>query len=143
MLLGKFFCKLTISNFLYIVILIILAVVSINAIFGDNGLIKSAEQGKLEHEIGATRERLELVLADAYTEKITTTKMTQEEFLNNELENFVYAREPDSEIFNEDGTDYISLNGYIFVLDRSVPQLGEYDGTEQNRPPKIRSIEVY
>lgn len=123
-------------------ILIILAVVSINAIFGDNGLIKSAEKGKLEHEIGATRERLELVLADAYTEKITTTEFTEEEFLNEHLEEYVYGQEPDAEIFNEDGTDYISLNGYIFVLDRSVPQLGEYDGTEQNRPPKIRSIEV-
>ena len=125
-----------------IVIIIILSVITINTIFGENGLVKSAEKGQLEYEIASTRERLELVLADAYKEKVTTTEFTEEEFLNNELEDYVYDREPDSEIFNEDGTDYISLNGHIFVLDRSVPELGEYDGTEENRPPKIRSINI-
>ena len=42
-LLGKFFCKLTISNFLYIVIIVILASVTIVGTFGDNGIIKKAE----------------------------------------------------------------------------------------------------
>ena len=117
-----------------IVILIILAVVSINAIFGDNGLIKSAEKGKLEHEIAATRERLELVLADAYTEKHVNEKYNQDEF----LDEFIYAQEPDAE---EEEVE-ISLNGHTFELDRSVPELGDYIGEAGNLPPTIRKIEV-
>lgn len=125
-----------------IVILIILATISINAIFGENGLVKNAEYGKFEQEKAEAQERLSLVLADAYTEKITTTKYTQEEFLNEHLNDFVIEQEPDANIFNEDGTDYISLNGYIFILDRSVPKLGDYDGMEGNRPPRIYGIDV-
>ena len=71
-----------------------------------------------------------------------TTEYTGEEFLEKHLEDFVYGREPNAEIFKEDGVDYISLNGYIFELDRSVPELGDYDGEEGNRPPKIRDIGV-
>ena len=40
---GKFFCKLTISNFLYIVIIIILTSVTIVGTFGENGIIRQAE----------------------------------------------------------------------------------------------------
>ncbi len=65
-----------------IVILIILAVVSINAIFGENGLIKSAQKGKLEQEKAEARERLSLVLADAYAEKHVNEKYNENEFLD-------------------------------------------------------------
>ena len=71
-----------------------------------------------------------------------TTEFTEEEFLNNELNKFVYEREPDAEIFNEGGQDLISLNGHVFELDRSVPQLGDYVGEEGNLPPAIRKINV-
>ena len=47
-----------------IVILIILATISINWIFGDNGLVNRTEQAKFEHSKAEARERLELVLAD-------------------------------------------------------------------------------
>ena len=125
-----------------IVILIILAVISINAIFGDNGLITRAQKARKEQEKAEARERLELVLADAFTEKKVTEKYTEEEFLEKHLETFVYEREPDSEIFNEEGQNLISLNGHVFELDRSVPQLGEYIGEKGNLPPRIRSINV-
>ena len=46
MLKRKFFCWLTISNFLYIIILIILATVAINFAFGNNGLIQRAEDAR-------------------------------------------------------------------------------------------------
>ena len=39
-----------------IVILIILATVSINAIFGENGLITRVQEGKKEHEKAEARE---------------------------------------------------------------------------------------
>ena len=117
-----------------IVILIILAVVSINAIFGDNGLIKSAQKGKLEQEKAEARERLSLVLADAYAEKHINEKYNQDEF----LDEFIYAQEPDAEVDEVE----ISLNGHTFELDRSVPQLGDYIGEAGNLPPVIRRIDV-
>ena len=125
-----------------IIILIILSTAAISAIFLENGLIYNAQKGKKEQEKAEARERLSIVLADAYLEKMMTTEYTEEEFLEKHLEEFVYGREPNAEIFKEDGVDYISLNGYIFELDRSVPELGDYDGEEGNRPPKIRDIGV-
>ncbi len=120
-----------------IVILIILATVAINAIFGDNGLIKSAEKGKLEHEIAATKERLELVLADAYTEKITN----KEEYDKNQfLNDFITAREPEAYIEGPESNE-ISLNGHTFELNRKVPELGDYIGEAGNLPARISKIE--
>ena len=125
-----------------IVILIILALVAISFAFGENGVVKYADKAKLEAEIDSARERLSLVLGSAYTEKKTSTKYeSEEDFLDNYLDDYIKQRETEASIFNEDGVDYISLNGYIFELDRSVPQLGDYDGTEENRPPKIRNID--
>ena len=115
-------------------ILIILAVISINAIFGENGLIRAAEKGRLEHEKAEARERLELVLADAFAEKHTNEKYDQNEF----LDEFIYNEEPDAEVSEYE----ISLNGHVFKLDRSVPQLGDYVGEEGNLPPAIRKINV-
>ena len=118
-----------------IVILIILATVSINAIFGNNGLIQSAEKGKIAQEKAEARERLEIVLADAYAEK----HVVKEKYNENEyLDKFIYSREPDAEVAEAE----ISLNGYTFELDRSVPQLGEYIGEAGNLPPTIRNIKV-
>ena len=118
-----------------IVILIILATVSINAIFGNNGLIQSAEKGKIAQEKAEVRERLELVLADAYAEKHVAKEKYNE---NDYLDEFIYSREPDAEVAETE----ISLNGYTFELDRSVPQLGEYIGEAGNLPPTIRNIKV-
>ncbi len=116
-------------------ILIILATVSINAIFGNNGLIQSAEKGKIAQEKAQARERLELVLADAYAEKHVAKEKYNE---NDYLDEFIYSREPDAEVTETE----ISLNGYTFELDRSVPQLGEYIGEAANLPPTIRNIKV-
>ena len=125
-----------------IVILIILALVAINYAFGENGLVNYSDKAKLETEIASAQERLEIVLGSAYTEKKTSNKYeSEEDFLNNHLEEYVYEREPDANIERdgEDG-DTISLNGYVFALDRSIPQLGGYIGPSGNLPPKIRSI---
>ncbi len=120
-----------------IVILIILATVAINAIFGDNGLITSAEKGKLEQEKAEARERLSLVLADAYTEKITNKEeYDQNQFLND----FIVAREPEAYIEGPESNE-ISLNGHTFELNREVPELGDYLGEAGNLPARISKIE--
>ncbi len=125
-----------------IVILIILALVAISFAFGENGVVKYADKAKLDAEIDSARERLSLVLGSAYTEKKTSTKYeSEEEFLDNHLEEYVYGREPDANIErDEEDGNKISLNGHVFELDRSVPQLGDYIGPEGNLPARIRSI---
>ena len=119
-------------------ILIILATVAINAIFGDNGLITSAEKGKLEQEKAEARERLSLVLADAYTEKITNKEeYDQNQFLND----FIEAREPEVYIEGPESNE-ISLNGHTFELNREVPELGDYIGpVGEDLPARISKIE--
>ena len=98
-------------------------------------MIQSAEKGKKEEEKAEARERLELVLADAYAEKHVAKEKYNE---NDYLDEFIYSREPDAEVTEAE----ISLNGYTFELDRSVPQLGEYIGEAGNLPPTIRNIKV-
>ena len=117
-----------------IVIIIILAVVSINFIFGANGIISRTEQARLEQNREAARETLGMVLVDALAEKQLNKEYNQDEF----LDEFIYERQPESEVAEEE----ISLDGFTFELDRSVPQLGEYIGESGNLPARIRKIEV-
>ncbi len=105
-----------------IVILIILSVVTINMAFGDNGLVKYADKAKFETEKASAQERLEIVLQSAYAEKKTNTEYSEEEFLNQHLDEYIYSKEPKAVVDGE----IISLNGFKFELDRSVPQLGKY-----------------
>ncbi len=115
-----------------IIIIIILATVTINFIFGENGLVKRAEQAKLEQEIATARETLTMILGDAFAEKKINPKYDQNEF----LDKFIEAREPN--VYLEE--DEIGLNGHIFGLDRSVPELGEYQG--ELTGPRIKEIKV-
>ena len=125
-----------------IVILIILATVAINWIFGENGLINRTEQAKFEHSKAEAQERLELVLADAYAEKKVTQEYTEEEFLNEHLEDFIHEQETEANIFEYGEDELISLNGHAFYLDRRVPKLGEYAWPEGELPALITRIDV-
>ena len=51
-----------------IVILIILATISINAMFGENGLITSAQKAVEMQKISSVKERLEMAQGQAYIE---------------------------------------------------------------------------
>lgn len=73
-------------------------------------------------------------MADAFIEKKINTGYDQNGF----LDDFIYARKPDAEATE----DEISLNGYTFELDRSVPELGEYIGESGNLPARIRKINI-
>lgn len=118
-----------------IVVLIILAVISINAVFGESGLLNYAKKGKEEYyEKAEAKERLEMILADAYTEKHSNKDYDDQDFLNE----FIYAENPEVEIKE----DTISLNGYKFELVRSVPQLGEFIEKDGNILPAIRKIQI-
>ena len=99
--------------------------------FGENGIITSANRAKLEHQKAETREQIELVLADAFIEK----HQNKEKYNENEyLDKFVEERLQGVRI---EGNE-IELNGFIFELDRSVPKLGKYIG--QATKPRIKEI---
>ena len=53
---------------LTIVIIIILATVTINLVFGDNGLINQAQTAKEMAEVSSIKEKMEMVKADTYIE---------------------------------------------------------------------------
>ena len=120
-----------------IVILLILAGVSINLVLGPNGIITRAQEAAQKKDLESAREKLSLALAVVYIEKLVMAN-----YEDSMLEELVAKIEPDAVIFKEEDMDYISLNGYIFILNREVPELGEYDGTEANRPPRVYSIKV-
>ena len=115
-----------------IIIIIILATVAINFVFGENGLITRAEQAKLEHEIETARETLTMVLGDAFIEK----KINPEYDPNGFLDEFIKKREP--KVYLEDKA--IGLDGHVFDLDRSVPELGKYQG--ELTGPRIKEIKT-
>lgn len=103
-------------------------------LLGENGLLNKAIKGKTEEEKAEAREKLEITLANAYIEKYTNEKYNQNEF----LDDFIYEEQPEAEVMDEE----ISLDGYTFELDRSVPRLMEYIGESGNLPARIRKIDV-
>ena len=108
-----------------IVILIILATIAINMIFGENGLINRADEVKLEQSKAEAKEKLELVLADAYVEKnINKEEYNQYEFLDQFVKNKTNNR-------GELKGDTAIYNGYAFELDRNVPELKDYVGIQE------------
>ena len=115
-----------------IIIIIILATVAISFIFGENGLITKAQQAKLQHEIETARETLTMILGDAFVEKKTNPEYEPNDF----LDKFIEEREPN--VYLED--DEIGLDGHIFDLDRSVPELGKYQG--ELTGPRIKEIKA-
>ena len=116
-----------------IVIIMILSIIAINTIFGENGLVRSAEKAKFESDKATAREQIELVLGSAYIEKSTKKPGYND---NEYLDNYVKERLPGVEI----GEKEIALNGFVFELDRSVPRLGKYIG--QSTGPVIKEIKV-
>lgn len=97
-----------------IIVLIILAGVSINLVLGNNGIVTKAKQSSATYSEAQAREKLEMVLADLQTEKITKDK----------LENF------DNEInrsIQENGMqvtgNLVLVEKWQFQIDRTVPKI--------------------
>jgi len=102
-----------------IIVLIILAGVTLNLTLGQNGIFKKAEDAKRKNNESSAREKVEIVLMEAQTEKATNLNYNKEAFLNDMLE--------ESGITVED--DIVILDNYSFLIDREkleiVESLGE------------------
>lgn len=105
-----------------IVILIILASVSMILVFSDRGIIHRAKIAIERHKEASAREELVLTLGSAQIEKIKNEEYNQDEFLNK----FIIDEIPRAKIKG----DIVTLDGYEFEIDRSVPKIGRYEVPE-------------
>ena len=59
-----------------IVVLLILAGITINLLFSNEGIFNVANQAKIEHEIGALKDRINNVIADWSIDRVTKPGIT-------------------------------------------------------------------
>ena len=114
--------------------MLILAGIALNLTLGDDGIFSRANKSRIEYDIAQTKERLDLIFVDAYAEKKVNPEYNQNDF----LDDYIYSK--NKEVIMEE--DMVTLNGYTFELNRSVPEVGEYIGEAGNLPPRITRIEV-
>lgn len=108
-----------ISLIITIILLIILAGITINLSLGENGLFTKGKQAKEKYNETASKEKLEMVLAEAQIEKETNIGYNSEDFLDSILTG--------QDIFVNGNT--VIVNNYNFLIDREelkiVETLGE------------------
>ncbi len=104
-------------HFVTLIVLLILAAVSLSAVFSDKGVFSKAESAGEKYNEAKAREVLEIVLmTDGQMEKHTNPKYNQDEFLDELIK---------SEIEGADVKGDIAIvGGYAYELDRSVPKIG-------------------
>ncbi|MCI8273691.1 MAG: hypothetical protein HFJ55_06395 [Clostridia bacterium] len=114
----------TIALVVTLIVLLILAGTSIAMLTGENGIIKRATQAKENSRKAEVREKLELILLNAYNEKMLNDKYNQNEFLDNMITRGIEGAEVKGDIAIADG--------YAYEIDRSVPKIGKYLGKEKD-----------
>lgn len=99
-----------------IIVLLILAGITINFTFGENGLLKKAEQGSSNYSEQEAREKLEIVLGNISTYKYTDKTYNENEYIDNKInkENMLVLP----------GTNIVIVDGWQFEIDRSIPKIG-------------------
>ena len=97
--------------------LLILAAVSLSAVFNDKGILNRAESAGIKYNEAKAREVLETVLlADGQYEKNINPEYNQDDFLNELIKSEI----PGTEIKG----DVAIVGEWAFELDRTVPKIG-------------------
>ena len=108
-----------------LIVLLILAAVSLSAVFSDKGVFSRAENAGAKYNEAKAREVLETVLmTDGQMEKHTNPKYNQDEF----LDELIKSEIPGSDIKG----DVAIIGEYAYELDRSVPKIKENLGIANN-----------
>ena len=116
---------------------------AINAIFGSNGLIDRASQGKEMTEIAQVQQEMELAEAEVFID--TNGKVTSDEYFDKlEEEGIIVDKEADVED-NGDGTYEVTTDeDYVFEVE--ITEEGdveiEYVGKGDSIEPRIREIKI-
>ena len=109
MLKRKFFYWLTISNFLYIIVLLILAGVTIATLTGENGILNRVTEAKNKTEEAQEKESLELAVASSQMEDVNTLEITEEKLSKAIKQQF--GNNKDFTITdNDDGSFLVNMN---------------------------------
>ena len=105
--------------------LLILAAVSLNAVFSDKGVFSRAESAGEKYNEAKARELLETVLlADGQYEKNINPEYNQDDF----LDELIKSEIPGSDVKG----DVAIIGEYAYELDRSVPKIGRYLGKAED-----------
>ena len=132
----KFFYWLTISNFLYIIVLLILAGITIAALSGDNGILTRASESKEKTEEAQEKEGIELAITSSQMEDVNTLEITEEK-LSDAIKQQFGNNKDFSVTDNEDGSFLVKMNDTkrMYYIDKT----GEI--IEQSNMLKISTAE--
>ena len=117
-----------------IIILLILSGITIATLTGDNGLFARAKQAKEEYSMSSAKEKLELILFELQTAKVTDNNYNENEYIDNKIqENEMSVNE-----------DVVTVDGWKFEIDRStlriISSLGK--GEESQKIKIASTVEV-
>ena len=138
-------CHLKLKNFkgitlvalvITIVILIILATVTINAVFGDNGLISKAEQAAKLTDESSANEDMGIYLTGLKLREVQEEGFRLADYLSNNIGNDGL----EDFLNNGDGYGQVSYNGHKFLVnldDYTYTYLGESDGSVNRRIEQV------
>ncbi len=117
-----------------IIILLILAGVTINVLIGKNGLFNTASYAGEKYQQAGAREKLEALLIELQADKITKPEdYNENEYINNKLkENKMTVN-----------GDLVTVNGWQFLIDRTVPKIIEEFGEEDKIVGNVEKIIEY
>ena len=112
MLKRKFFYWLTISNFLYIIVLLILAGVTITALSGDNGILQNAVNAKKLTEVKSEEEAIKIIVTVVNSE---TIKENSQYYMGVELYDRTIENGNKWHILTNKNTDETYGNGWNYI----------------------------
>lgn len=99
-----------------IIILLILAGVVLNLIIGNHGMINRTKTAKEEYTEAQAREKLELVLVDLQTDKLMESTYNNDTYIDQKLK---------SQGFGVGRNNIVSVDGWLFTINRDVPEIVE------------------
>ena len=124
-----------------IVVLLILAAVTINIIFGKNGVISKAQEAALQTKIGAVKEKVAMEMVDLETDSTLTGNPLTAEIIIEHFENLDWVGSATKE--SDDTVRIISTDSVI--IDIKVTSNGGYElisqGVDDGEPYPTMTIE--
>ena len=141
MLKRKFFYWLTISNFLYIIVLLILAGVTIAALSGDNGILQNAIRAKELTEVKSEEEAIKLIVTAVNSE---TKKENNEYYTGVELYDRTIENGNKWHILTNKNTNETYGNGWNYIkVGEEIQDYGEtkYSWVVNYESGEVKQIE--
>ena len=120
-----------------IILMLILAGIVLSLTIGENGLIRKAQNAGVTYEESIAREKLELVLLDMQSDKVTNREYNQDNYLTSKIRK-------NGMIVNDSDDSIVFVDGWKFRIDRSIPKIiGNLGKGEIENPYKKENLLVY